>query len=174
MVIGASGATGRVVVRELVTKGKRVRAVNRGGCADVPDGVEVLAGDATDPNRMREVCQSAVVVYHYASRLFVGGSSYSTHLAGLRGSYPISSARVRPRDVRGVRTALEWLRPLHDKRSLPGGKVSWALGRALFLAGVAAAGEAAEEAQGERDERRQGEEGCESAFFSEGSGDDCG
>src|SRR4028119_493160 len=49
VVVGGSGATGRVIVRELAAKGKRVRAVNRSGRADVPEGVEVLGADATDP-----------------------------------------------------------------------------------------------------------------------------
>jgi len=66
VVVGASGATGRVIVRELATKGKRVRAVNRSDRADVPEGVEVLAGDATDPASMREACRGAAVVYHCA------------------------------------------------------------------------------------------------------------
>ncbi len=66
VVVGASGATGRVVVRELAARGKRVRAVNRGGRADVPEGVEVRRVDATDPDRMREVCRDAAVVYHCA------------------------------------------------------------------------------------------------------------
>jgi NAD(P)-dependent dehydrogenase (short-subunit alcohol dehydrogenase family) len=47
IVVGASGATGRVVARELAAWGKRVRAINRSGRASVPDGVEVLAADAT-------------------------------------------------------------------------------------------------------------------------------
>jgi nucleoside-diphosphate-sugar epimerase len=66
VIIGASGATGRLVVRELLARGKRVRAVNRSGRAEIPVGVEVLAGDATDPGRMREVCRGATVVYHCA------------------------------------------------------------------------------------------------------------
>src|SRR3712207_1154219 len=64
VVVGASGATGRLVVRELVSRGKWVRAVNRSGRVDVPEGVEVRKGEATDPNRMREVCRGAEVVYH--------------------------------------------------------------------------------------------------------------
>ena len=66
VVVGASGATGRVLVRELDAKGERVRAVNRSGRADVPEGVEVAAADATDRGRMREACRGAAVVYHCA------------------------------------------------------------------------------------------------------------
>lgn len=64
VVIGASGGTGSAIVRELVARGKRVRGVNRSGHADVPLGIEMLKADATDPNRMREVCQGATVVYN--------------------------------------------------------------------------------------------------------------
>ncbi len=64
VVIGASGATGGALVQELVRRGRRVRAVNRSGSARAPRGVEVVAGDATDPARMREVCRGAGVVYN--------------------------------------------------------------------------------------------------------------
>ncbi len=64
VVIGASGATGSALVHELVRRGRRVRAVDRSGSARAPRGVEVVAGDATDPVRMREVCRDAGVVYN--------------------------------------------------------------------------------------------------------------
>ncbi len=64
VVLGASGGTGGAIVRELVSRGRRVRAVNRSGRAAVPAGVEVLKGDAANPDRMREVCRGATVVYN--------------------------------------------------------------------------------------------------------------
>jgi nucleoside-diphosphate-sugar epimerase len=64
VVIGASGGTGSALVRELVARGRRVRAVNRSGRLKAPPGVEVAAGDARDPHRMREVCRGAGVVYN--------------------------------------------------------------------------------------------------------------
>lgn len=70
VVVGGSGATGRVIVRELAARGKRVRAVNRSGRAPVPEGVEALAADATDPASMREACRGAAVVYHCAMPTF--------------------------------------------------------------------------------------------------------
>jgi nucleoside-diphosphate-sugar epimerase len=70
VVVGGSGATGRVVVRELAAKGKRVRAINRGGRTPVPEGVEAVAADATDPASMREACRGAAVVYHCAMPTF--------------------------------------------------------------------------------------------------------
>jgi len=51
-------------VRELVTRGQRVRGVNRSSHADVPSVVEMLKADATNPSSMREVCQGAAVLYN--------------------------------------------------------------------------------------------------------------
>jgi uncharacterized protein YbjT (DUF2867 family) len=59
VVVGATGGTGSALVRELVGRGRRVRAVSRRGRADAPAGVEVVARDATDAERMREVCRGA-------------------------------------------------------------------------------------------------------------------
>src|SRR5262245_29289961 len=64
VVVGATGATGTVLVRELLARGEKVRAVNRSGRAGVPEGVELVAPDAADPERMREVCAGATAVYH--------------------------------------------------------------------------------------------------------------
>jgi nucleoside-diphosphate-sugar epimerase len=64
VVVGASGGTGSALVRELVGRGRRVRAVNRSGRMAVPAGVEVMAADATDAERMQEVCRGAGVVYN--------------------------------------------------------------------------------------------------------------
>jgi nucleoside-diphosphate-sugar epimerase len=64
VVVGASGGTGGALVRELVRRGRQVRAVNRSGRLQAPAGVQVLAGDATDADRMREVCRGAGVVYN--------------------------------------------------------------------------------------------------------------
>lgn len=63
VVLGASGGVGGAVVRALVARGKRVRAVNRGGKIDAPTGVEVIAGDASNPESARQVCHGAAVVY---------------------------------------------------------------------------------------------------------------
>ncbi|HEV8192482.1 MAG TPA: NAD-dependent epimerase/dehydratase family protein [Ktedonobacterales bacterium] len=63
VVLGASGGVGSAVVRELANQGKRVRAVNRGGRMDAPDGVEVRAGDMRNLDSVRAVCDGAAMVY---------------------------------------------------------------------------------------------------------------
>ena len=52
LVTGASGNVGAEVVRALVALGEPVRALTRDGAADgLPDGVDAVAGDLTDPAR---------------------------------------------------------------------------------------------------------------------------
>lgn len=64
VVFGASGGAGNAIVHELVQHGKRVRAVNRSGKADVPQGVEIVRADANNVEQVRAVCADASVVFH--------------------------------------------------------------------------------------------------------------
>ena len=48
-VVLGSGPLGLAVARHLAGRGERVRAVNRSGRADLPDDVEVIAADVTEP-----------------------------------------------------------------------------------------------------------------------------
>jgi nucleoside-diphosphate-sugar epimerase len=64
VVIGASGGIGSAVTRLLASKGEVVRAVNRSGQMDVPEGVGIMAADATDPNSTRSACEGSAVVYN--------------------------------------------------------------------------------------------------------------
>jgi nucleoside-diphosphate-sugar epimerase len=66
VVLGAAGGTGSAVVRDLVARGLPVRAVTRGGTADVPDGVEQVAADIATTEGARRACEGAAVVYHCA------------------------------------------------------------------------------------------------------------
>jgi nucleoside-diphosphate-sugar epimerase len=63
-VVFGTGPIGRAVIGELARRGQTVRAVNRRGQADVPPGVEVLKGDATDPASVRQLSAGAAVVYN--------------------------------------------------------------------------------------------------------------
>ena len=63
-VVFGTGAVGMSVMDELIRRGlRRVRMVNRSGRARVPDGVEVVEGDATDEAFAREASKGASVVY---------------------------------------------------------------------------------------------------------------
>jgi nucleoside-diphosphate-sugar epimerase len=66
VVLGAAGGTGSAVVRELVARGLRVRAVTRRGTGDVPEGVEQVAADVGAARGARQACEDAAVVYHCA------------------------------------------------------------------------------------------------------------
>lgn len=58
-----TGAIGMALIEQLRAGGKMVRAVNRAGAADVPEGVEVVGGDATDERFTKSACSDASVVY---------------------------------------------------------------------------------------------------------------
>jgi nucleoside-diphosphate-sugar epimerase len=63
-VIFGTGPVGLAVMDELGQRGRRrVRMVNRSGRASVPDGVEVVGGDATDEAFTREASEGASIVY---------------------------------------------------------------------------------------------------------------
>jgi nucleoside-diphosphate-sugar epimerase len=62
-VVFGTGPVGMAVMDALMQRGKRVRMVNRSGRARVPDGVEVLGGDATDETFARGASEGASVVY---------------------------------------------------------------------------------------------------------------
>ena len=58
-----TGAIGMALVEELNRRGKNVRAINRSGRAAVPNGVEVVGGDATSVEVAKAATSGASVVY---------------------------------------------------------------------------------------------------------------
>jgi nucleoside-diphosphate-sugar epimerase len=66
VVLGA-GPLGLAVARHLAARGARVRVANRGGRADLPEGVEVLAANVAEVGDARRACDGATVVYHCAN-----------------------------------------------------------------------------------------------------------
>ncbi len=72
VVLGAGGATGGAIVRELVGQGRRVRAVTRGGNAAAsygtlpPASFEDVAADVTEREQLRRALDGADVVFHCA------------------------------------------------------------------------------------------------------------
>jgi nucleoside-diphosphate-sugar epimerase len=66
-IVLGTGAIGRAIAEELVSRGESVRMVNRSGkMEDVPDGVEVVASDLYDQAKVREVTRGTKVVYQSA------------------------------------------------------------------------------------------------------------
>ena len=63
VVLGASGGAGNAIARALHEAGHRVRAVNRSGVADVPDGIDRVAADIATPAGARHATDGAGVVY---------------------------------------------------------------------------------------------------------------
>jgi nucleoside-diphosphate-sugar epimerase len=62
-VIFGTGAIGLATLDALRRRGETVRLVNRSSTAPVPDDVEVLGGDASDPGFAAAAAQGAKVVY---------------------------------------------------------------------------------------------------------------
>jgi nucleoside-diphosphate-sugar epimerase len=62
-VIFGTGAIGLATMRALLRRGEHVTMVNRSGSARVPDGVEVIGGDAADPGFTTHVARDAGVIY---------------------------------------------------------------------------------------------------------------
>lgn len=72
-VIFGGGQVGQPLARILGQRGLRVRMVKRS--AGAPDGIELMQGDATDPNFCREAARGASTVYHcmnppYSTRIW--------------------------------------------------------------------------------------------------------
>lgn len=62
-VVFGTGAIGLATIEILATRGTPVRAVSRSARADVPAGVEVMIGDATDSAFAAKAAAGAAVVY---------------------------------------------------------------------------------------------------------------
>jgi uncharacterized protein YbjT (DUF2867 family) len=87
VVAGAGGRTGRLVVRELVAAGVRVRALVRDPAgARFPAGVEVLAADARDPGTLAAPLTgaSALVISIGARRAEAGNGPEQVDFGGVR------------------------------------------------------------------------------------------
>ncbi|WP_433266112.1 NAD(P)H-binding protein [Actinosynnema sp. CS-041913] len=78
LVTGATGKAGRQVVAHLLRDGHRVRALTRDPArADLP-GVEVVRGDLTEPDTLKEAFEGVTGVH----LLTVGGDDYATLTTG--------------------------------------------------------------------------------------------
>jgi nucleoside-diphosphate-sugar epimerase len=62
-VVFGTGAIGLALIDQLVADGHPVRAVNLNGRAEVPDGVELVGGDASDPTFTTTTTSGAAAIY---------------------------------------------------------------------------------------------------------------
>lgn len=62
-VVFGTGPVGMALIEELHVRGKRIRAVNRAGRADVAEGVMLMGGDASDREFAEAASEGASVVY---------------------------------------------------------------------------------------------------------------
>lgn len=69
-VIFGTGPVGLAIMDELIAQNKQVRMINRSGQANIPDGVELVKGDASDPESTRQLCKGATVVYNCTNPLY--------------------------------------------------------------------------------------------------------
>src|SRR5690606_17404802 len=65
-VVLGTGPLGHAVMQGLQVQGRKVCMVNRSGKSNVPQGVNVVRGDATVPESIKEACRGATVIYHCA------------------------------------------------------------------------------------------------------------
>jgi nucleoside-diphosphate-sugar epimerase len=69
-VVFGTGPVGQAIVRALLARGHQVRAVNRGGRAELPPEVELIAGDAGDPAFATRASDGAGVIYNALNPLY--------------------------------------------------------------------------------------------------------
>ncbi|WP_050943019.1 NAD-dependent epimerase/dehydratase family protein [Bacillus methanolicus] len=75
--IFGTGPLGMAVLREFLNRGQKVKVINRSGKADIPQGVELIKGDARDRNFTKDICKDAEKFFHCAGLPY---SEWSDHL----------------------------------------------------------------------------------------------
>jgi dihydroflavonol-4-reductase len=96
LVTGATGHIGNVLVRKLIERGTRVRALVRPGKSNPAlDGLEVelCPGDVLDPASLEQAMQGVDVVYHLAARISIDTSpDPETERVNLEGTHNVIAA----------------------------------------------------------------------------------
>src|ERR687897_3139322 len=87
-VVLGTGPLGLAVARYLVTRGDRVRVVNRSGRADLPGSIDILAADVTEVAEAKRGCDGGTVIYHCANPPYgaMAGVAPAAHGLHHRGS----------------------------------------------------------------------------------------
>jgi NADH dehydrogenase len=93
LVAGATGYLGRRLVPRLLASGRTVRALVRGGTRQL-DGVEIAAGDLSDPASLARACEGVDTVIHLVGILKERGKATfeAVHVEGTRALVAAASA----------------------------------------------------------------------------------
>jgi nucleoside-diphosphate-sugar epimerase len=75
-VVFGTGPAGLAVMDELLARGERVRMVNLRGQTPLPEGVELMSGNAIDTEFSTRACQGASVVYQALNAPYAQWSRY--------------------------------------------------------------------------------------------------
>ncbi len=90
LVTGATGHLGNVLIRTLVVKGKKIKALvlpNEDPKSLVGLDVEIIKGDVRDTEAMRKACKNVDLVYHLAAVISIAGNSklvYDVNVGGTK------------------------------------------------------------------------------------------
>ncbi len=76
LVTGASGGLGRLLVKHLISEGKKVRVFIRRLTADIPKGVEVAIGDLGNPEAVEQAVRGAKIVIHAGAAMKGGWAEH--------------------------------------------------------------------------------------------------
>jgi len=106
LVTGATGHIGNVLVRQLLERGERVRALVRGGRRPLAlEGldVELVTGDVLQPDCLEAAMNGVEVVYHLAARISLSvGPDPETERVNLQGTRNVLEAMRKARPGRLV------------------------------------------------------------------------
>jgi nucleoside-diphosphate-sugar epimerase len=96
LVTGATGHIGNVLVRELLTRGERLRVLVRPGKASLALAglnVEIFPGDILDQDSLERAVQGVSLVYHLAARISLAtGPDPETERVNLEGTRNVIAA----------------------------------------------------------------------------------
>jgi len=108
--MGATGAIGRALVAELLSRGQSVAALTRdaGRATGLPGGVEVRQGDFRRPQTLKRALEGVERVYMLADPDVAHTVAESLRQAGVKRIVAVVSAVLDERDARGrVRNVIE-------------------------------------------------------------------
>jgi uncharacterized protein YbjT (DUF2867 family) len=101
LVTGATGNVGAAVVRQLVAAGAGVRALSRQpATAQFPAGVDVVAGDLSDPERLARAFEGIERLFLFTPPEGNGAAIEAARASGVRHVVLLSSAATQKADPR--------------------------------------------------------------------------